>query len=46
MLIHHLTEDDVEVSRKGAFQEQAAATGTANPSSVAVGKDCEWWWHV
>ena len=46
MLIRHLTGDDVEVSGQEASQEQAAAAGTANPSSVALGKECEQWWRV
>lgn len=44
MLIHILTGDNVEVSGKDSFQEQAAAAGTANPSSVALGKECEQWY--
>lgn len=44
MLIRILTGDNVGVSGKDTFQGQAVAAGTANPSSVALGKECEQWY--
>lgn len=42
----YLTGDDVEVSRKEALQDEAAAAGPANPSSLELGEEGEQWWQV
>lgn len=42
----YLTGDHVEVSKKEALQDEAAAAGPANPSSLELGEKCEQWWWV